>query len=172
MFTGPTVTSNRDRLPGLDGLRACSIVEVMVSHLAITNRLPWIPAFIVALLGIRGGWGVTVFFVISGFLITHLLVLEETRSGRISLGAFYARRALRILPPALAYLAVVAVAAFAGWVRVTPTDLLSSVFFFRNLTQSPDLYTAHFWSLSIEEQFYLCWPLTLKLVAPQSTSRL
>jgi peptidoglycan/LPS O-acetylase OafA/YrhL len=166
MFTRSTITSKRDRLPGLDGLRACAIVEVMVSHLAMTNRLPWVPISVMALLGMRGGWGVTVFFVISGFLITYLLVLEETRTGRIALGSFYARRALRILPPGLAYLAVIAVAAFAGWISVTHTDILSSLFFFRNLINSPDVYTAHFWSLSIEEQFYLAWPLTLRLVPP------
>jgi peptidoglycan/LPS O-acetylase OafA/YrhL len=139
----------------------------MVSHLALTGRLPWLPVTLVAFVGQRGGWGVTVFFVISGFLITFLLLLEERRTGRISLSRFYARRALRILPPAFAYLAILALLAAAGWVSVTRRDLLSAALIVRNLTGSPDVYTAHFWSLSIEEQFYLVWPLAIILVAPR-----
>jgi peptidoglycan/LPS O-acetylase OafA/YrhL len=139
----------------------------MIAHIAQTAGLPFIPLFVTAQLAARGGWGVTVFFVISGFLITYLLLLEERHTGSISLKRFYGRRAVRILPPAFLYLAVVALLGYAGWVTVTRREIISSIFFFRNLVNAPDIYTAHFWSLAIEEQFYLCWPVTMKLVPPR-----
>jgi len=86
-----------DRIPGLDGLRAVSILMVLGRHAgAPRNVFP------------NGSFGVTVFFVLSGFLITHLLLLEEAKAGWISLGGFYQRRAFRILPPALVYLVATA----------------------------------------------------------------
>jgi peptidoglycan/LPS O-acetylase OafA/YrhL len=79
-----------NRLPGLDGIRAISISLVIVFHLTVSTGLKPFTA---------GGFGVDIFFVLSGFLITWLLCSEETKTGTISLRAFYARRALRILPP-------------------------------------------------------------------------
>jgi peptidoglycan/LPS O-acetylase OafA/YrhL len=97
----------------------------------------------------RGVIGVDIFFAISGLLITSQL-LEQS-----DLRQFYVRRAFRILPPASLYLLTVALLGLTY-----RTDLLSCLFIHRNYTIGPE-YTGHFWSLSLEEQFYLAWPLVL-----------
>lgn len=112
----------------------------------------------------HGGFGVDLFFGISGLLICGRLLDENQRTGGVSLGAFYIRRAFRILPPAFAYLAVVGLLAIAGVIVVSPREWLSSVFFARNYIVMPShlgWYTGHFWSLAVEEHFYLIWPATL-----------
>ena len=107
-------TRKPSHLPSLDGLRAISIVLVLLGHLNGTSgfgKLPW--------LGIAGDiahLGVVVFFVISGFLITGLLIKEREKTGRVSLKLFYARRALRIFPASFMYLGVIATAAALGYV--------------------------------------------------------
>jgi peptidoglycan/LPS O-acetylase OafA/YrhL len=119
-----------------------------------------------------GALGVDVFFVISGFLITGGLMREWEATGTISLRNFYSRRARRILPAALVVLlCVTAVSLVIRSVELTPSPLrhgLASLFFVENwyrahLGESPEPLSAvqHYWSLSIEEQFYLIWPLTL-----------
>ena len=113
--------------------------------------------------GHLGGTGVALFFAISGFLITTLLLEERDRSGRISLRAFYLRRAFRILPPAYLYLTCVAALASAGWLaeKLPHGDIASAVFLFNNYWPDRSSYTAHFWSLAMEEHFYLLWPAAL-----------
>lgn len=108
-----------------------------------------------------GVTGVTVFFVISGFLITTLLLKEEAKTGRISLSGFYRRRAFRILPAAFAYLAVALVFALQAGLPWKPVEWIGAALFFRNLVtgDAGSHLTGHFWSLSIEEQFYLFWPV-------------
>jgi peptidoglycan/LPS O-acetylase OafA/YrhL len=135
---------------------------VVMHHVVRTDGFPSNP-------GLRhaadlGNVGVQVFFVLSGFLITWLLLGEERRSGRVQLGAFYGRRALRILPPAFAYLGVLAVVASVRGLPVVPEELRDSALFVRNLGAPHSLYTRHFWSLAIEEQFYLLWPLLLVML--------
>jgi peptidoglycan/LPS O-acetylase OafA/YrhL len=103
------------------------------------------------------------FFVLSGFLITHLLLREERADMRLDLPRFYARRALRILPPLLVYLAAVLVATWTGLTDVPANDFLACLVFVRNYIGSSPA-TAHFWSLAIEEQFYLIWPVLLAVV--------
>ena len=127
------------RIPGLDGLRAISILAVIAFH--VTYNANVFPG---------GEQGVTVFFVISGFLITYLLCEEEKRTQTVSLSGFYYRRAFRILPPALLYL--VATASFS-----TKADFWHSVLFVRNFFTNSSV-NSHFWSLSVEEQFYFVWP--------------
>ncbi len=139
----------------LDGVRALAVSSVVAFHLGMT----WAP----------GGYlGVDVFFVLSGFLITALLLSERDTNGRISLGRFYARRALRLLPALLAVLG-------ALWLFTTVTvvgdsalrvrgDGLAALFYFANwraaFGHAPFLgFMGHAWSLSIEEQFYAVWPL-------------
>jgi peptidoglycan/LPS O-acetylase OafA/YrhL len=139
----------------LDGVRALAVSSVVAFHLGMT----WAP----------GGYlGVDVFFVLSGFLITALLLSERGTNGRISLGRFYARRALRLLPALLAVLG-------ALWLFTTVTvvgdsahrvrgDGLAALFYFANwraaFGHAPFLgFMGHAWSLSIEEQFYAVWPL-------------
>jgi peptidoglycan/LPS O-acetylase OafA/YrhL len=141
------------RLPGLDGVRAISIALVLAYHVMASEGRPWD----------AGIFGVEIFFVLSGFLITWLLCSEERLSGSISLPAFYARRALRIIPPATTYLATLVVLAFLGWGTISLREIASCLFFVRNLFGGGPT-TGHYWSLSVEEQFYLLWPALMVLV--------
>jgi len=109
----------------------------------------------------NGDLGVSIFFVISGFLITGLLLKEFEENGYISLRRFYIRRALRILPPFYAFLVAVLIAWHLGWIVSDWRSWLSSLFFIRDYMLPGDWYTGHSWSLSIEEQFYLLWPAAL-----------
>ena len=104
-------------------------------------------------------FGVTVFFVISGFLITSLLLKEYDRSSRIDLRKFYRRRAVRILPASLVYIGVVLALGSASWPQSAYALTFTTSYFFRQA------YTPlqHMWSLSVEEQFYLLWPLIFLL---------
>jgi len=118
-----------------------------------------------------GALGVHMFFALSGFLITYRLLEEFEQTERIDLRAFYRRRARRILPPAMIYLALLVVLGpglhLAG---TTFPELSASLFFYRNISDPPlpgAWYTAHFWSLSLEEQFYLFWPSVLLLLGPK-----
>jgi len=154
-----------DRIPSLDGLRAVSIAMVLLAHLAGTRGFP-LSAATGRMLGL-GELGVRVFFVISGFLITGLLMDELALSKRISLGRFYLRRTLRIFPPYYTYLAIVFLVAAAGWVQLAPHDLIHGVSYTSNYYPSRSWYLGHTWSLSVEEQFYLLWPALLVLAGPR-----
>src|SRR5262245_21093106 len=107
----------------------------------------------------------------SGFLICSKLVDEEAAGG-IDLKAFYVRRAFRILPPAFLYLGVVALLGVVG-VMSGPggQEILSSALFFRNYRPLTDT-TGHFWSLSVEEHFYLFWPLLMLLFGSRTMRRI
>ena len=159
-------------LRGLDGMRALAVIAVMVYH----ANSSWLP----------GGFiGVEVFFVISGYLITLLLIGEHERSGRISLGQFYLRRARRLLPALFLMLALVTVytAMFKreelGRLR---GDVLAALGYVSNWFQIwvGQGYTAegqfaplrHLWSLAVEEQFYLVWPLVMIVLIRLGKGRL
>jgi peptidoglycan/LPS O-acetylase OafA/YrhL len=114
-----------------------------------------------------GELGVHVFFVISGFLITGLLMEELALSGRISLSRFYLRRTLRIFPAYYAYLAIAFLAAVAGWVQLAPHDLMHGLSYTSNYYPSRSWFLGHTWSLSVEEQFYLLWPALVVLTGPR-----
>jgi peptidoglycan/LPS O-acetylase OafA/YrhL len=130
---------------------------------------------------VSGGFtGVDVFFVISGFLITGLLLHERLRSGRISIAGFYARRCRRILPAATVVLVVTTLASYhwLGFIRgaTVAEDVRAAALFFANQhfasvgvdylgSQSAPSPVQHYWSLSVEEQFYLAWPLLLVCAA-------
>ena len=124
----------------------------------------------------HGGLGVDVFFAISGFLICGLLLHEYERYGGISLRRFYIRRCFRILPPYYAALAgICAVAAFAA-IPVNYSDLPSCLLFYRNYKPlgpgaEGGFYTSHFWSLAVEEHFYLIWPMLLIAVKPKRAGK-
>ena len=154
------------RRTDIEGLRAIAVLAVLLYHAGVP--------------GVGGGYvGVDVFFVVSGFLITSLLVAEKTNTNRVSLGAFYARRARRILPVS-ALVAVVTL--IASWIWLEPlrlrsladdvlaVALFSSNFVFANrgadYLQSalPPSPLQHYWSLAVEEQFYVVWPALVMLV--------
>jgi peptidoglycan/LPS O-acetylase OafA/YrhL len=150
-----------DRIPSLDGLRAISIAFVLFSHLAGTRGFPVSAA--AANVWSLGGFGVTVFFVISGFLITGLLLDELKRTDRIRLGRFYFRRTLRIFPPYFALLLGLVAAEAVGWIALQPRDMLHAATYTSNYHSDRSWFVAHTWSLSVEEQFYLLWPAVLVL---------
>ena len=145
------------RLPGLDGLRAIAVSWVILAHFLTSHRISPTNAVVVEIARM-GGFGVELFFVLSGFLITWLLLREEEKSGSIDLKAFYLRRAFRILPPALAFLAAMGVLVLWGKIQVPAWDFVSTLLFFRNFVRGPEV-TGHYWSLAIEEQFYWVWPV-------------
>ena len=159
--------------PDLEGLRGVAILAVLLFHAGIP--------------GTEGGFvGVDIFFVLSGFLITGLLLREREERGGISLSGFYARRARRILPAALIVLVAIL---FASWFVLPPLDIpdvakdvFASALFVGNIrfaVQATDYFAAdvvrspvlHYWSLGVEEQFYLLWPFLL-IVAMRYGGRL
>src|SRR5207248_5891757 len=107
------------------------------------------------------------FFAISGYLICTRLLVEEETTGSISLRSFYIRRVFRILPPAYVYLAVVAGLSAAGMIAAAWTDIASAALFYSNYIEPRSWFTGHFWSLAMEEHFYLLWPPLLLLLGPK-----
>ena len=154
------------RLPSLDGLRAISIVLVLVGHLSGTQGFGRLDLGI----GNYAHLGVVVFFVISGFLITELLRAEFHRKGKISLKLFYARRALRLFPPAYAYLACLCLFWFAGFLNLSWRDVWYAATYTANHLIGGAWEVGHLWSLSVEEQFYLLWPLAFFFAGPARAS--
>lgn len=150
-MTHPQVASAH--IPGLDGLRAVSILIVFVAHAGLGHVVP-------------GGFGVTVFFFLSGFLITSLLIRERETHGSIAIPAFYMRRMVRLMPPLLVTLGLAHLAVLLGYAEGTLdlTTLFSQLFFFYNYySLTPNAGTSVdglsiLWSLSVEEQFYLIFP--------------
>lgn len=150
------------RLPSLDGLRAVAIGLVTAGHAA--SSAGWTPqrAWLDALdpLLFNDVLGVRVFFVLSGFLITTLLLREERRRAAVSLEAFYLRRVLRIVPVVVAYVAIVAVFERSIGRHVLAPFVHALTFttggFFEGESSK---VLGHTWSLSVEEQFYIAWPV-------------
>ena len=156
------------RLPALDGVRGIAILMVMALHVGyvVHPASPGLPRSYAT-----GGFaGVDVFFVLSAFLITTLLLEEKDRTGGVSLSDFYARRAFRLLPAlGLLLAAHLLYAIDTGLsIRREAEALLSVSFYSSNFTQSFHMYMpselSHTWSLAIEEQFYLLWPSLLILI--------
>jgi peptidoglycan/LPS O-acetylase OafA/YrhL len=156
------------RIPSLDGLRAVSIGLVLLGHLSGTRRFPaWIhPPAMLANLGVR------VFFVISGFLITAPLLKKWTETGNINLRRFYLRRILRLSPPFYLYLAVLLLLVSLGRVTVGRGDLLHAFTYTMNYHHPHSWPVGHLWSLAVEEQFYLLWPLVILLCQPAGAMKL
>lgn len=155
-------------LPTLDGWRAIAILGVLVCHGsdALFNNSGLYPSDRWYGLTRYGAFGVDIFFGLSGFLICTRLLQERRRDGDISLAGFYIRRAFRILPPYLTYLIIVGLLGYVGVLTVHRWEWLSSLLFFRNYIAAREggWYLAHFWSLAVEEHFYLIWPGLLVLL--------
>lgn len=141
------------RIPSLDGLRAISITLVVLSHWVTWDRVPPL------LLESYGKLGVHVFFILSGYLITNLLLREYDRTSTINLRDFYVRRAFRIFPAAFVFLAIVIV---LFWHQMRWYHVAAALFYVANMDDSRPWIFGHLWSLSIEEQFYLLWPFAVK----------
>lgn len=157
------------RVAGLDGLRTVAVMLVIVYHVE-PDPLP------------GGSVAVDVFFTLSGFVITRLLVAEYARTGRIGLGSFYRRRWLRLVPAMLVMCAVIALLSVA-----LPLPLLDGAWVAAGLAAASVVnlvragesgpYTditaplSHTWSLGVEEQFYLAWPLLLLVLLRHATAR-
>ena len=156
------MASKNTRVPCLDGLRAVSILFVLFGHLGGTIGFPIGEGH--TALPFLASLGVRVFFVISGYLITRLLLIEQARRGSILLPRFYFRRVFRILVPYYAFLAAMAMAARLGWIDLRPGDMGYALAYLSNYHAAPAWPLAHTWSLAVEEQFYLLWPALLMLL--------
>jgi len=147
-------------IPALDGIRALAVALVIFYH---------------AGLGTSGALGVLVFFVLSGFLITWLLLKEDEKCGTISLKGFYRRRCLRIFPAFYCFLIITVLLRIAVRHPVPWPTVWSSFFYYANyyyaIMRPAEKFMGHTWSLAVEEQFYLCWPL-LFLVFRKNRKRL
>jgi peptidoglycan/LPS O-acetylase OafA/YrhL len=149
-------SSQAPRIPSLDGIRALSIYLVLLAHLKGTAGFPIANGR--STIGDIGELGVRIFFVISGFIITKLLLQELEQSGAISLRRFYLRRTLRIFPASYCYLAVIGLISAFGFLSVTGSDLRNGAVYLMNYAKTRSWSVGHMWSLSVEEQFYLLWP--------------
>lgn len=157
--TSHHAASHSQHLPALDGLRAVAVFIVIAYHAGITPGIP-------------GGLGVTLFFVLSGFLITWLLLREYDKSSTISIRTFYVRRTLRIFPAYYVFVVFSLAVDFARGHKWT-AGLIAAAFtylvnYYNAFQGHPDTSVAHAWSLGVEEQFYLLWPVIFLLLINHS----
>ncbi len=147
-------------IKGFDSLRAISIIMVMISHLLpagydfYETRL-WIV--------VSGDTGVRIFFTLSGFLITTLLIKEKEKKGFINFKSFFARRFIRLLPPLLLFYCTIALFMTTGDIQSTWIGFYFSLLYLYNFVPH-NYYTVelgHTWSLAVEEQYYLIWPFLI-----------
>ena len=149
----------RGQIPALDGLRAIAVLLVLLTHCVQTSGFPEWP--LLQYVSHKGTIGVDIFFVISGFLITTLLVRELDREGRVQLKRFYFRRFLRIMPAYVGLMIAVAVCQRAGYFELQSRDWIGAATYTSNFRYRPSWELGHSWSLSVEEHFYLLWPFVL-----------
>jgi len=149
-----------DFIPGLNGIRAIAVLIVLAAHLKLSSLIP-------------GGFGVTLFFFISGFLITRLLLAEHRKKGRITLKTFYIRRFIRLYP---ALLFMLGGSTILFWISGFPgpswLESMAGVFYFSNVYQllgnmglaHPTMSWRPLWSLAVEEHFYLVFPALMVIL--------
>lgn len=142
-------------IPGLNGIRALAVIIVLAAHLKVSSHIP-------------GGFGVTLFFFVSGFLITRLLIAENKTKGRVRLRQFYIRRFIRLYPALLFMLGFSTIVfLLSGLQGPSWLESLAGVFYFSNIFQllgdmghvEPVMAWRPLWSLAVEEHFYLFFPL-------------
>ena len=168
-----------ERSPLIDGCRGVSVLLVIVNHLLafrfpLSDQRPLselglsldlVPPLISRLMLPFAGLGVQIFFVISGFLITTLLIREEKADHQISIGAFYIRRIFRILPAFMVFMFTLFALRAAGIIQLDNEAFGRSALFVCNFSiEKCSWWLAHTWSLGVEEQFYLAWPLLFVVV--------
>ena len=151
-------SKSKDYIPSLDGFRGISIILVILSHIVYKSTNPFLEIF-------SGYFGVTIFFVISGYLITSLLLKERAKNGSISLRKFYIRRALRIIPVSYLFILVLFILDKILSLKTPGQSYWAALLYIKNtpLLFTQDTFSAHFWSLSVEEQFYILFPWLLVL---------
>lgn len=153
------------RISSLDGLRAISVLFVIIGHFQ--------PGYLESQLGALGkglnllfarpALGVNIFFVLSGFIITELLLKEKAQTGEINLKGFFFRRVFRIIPAFYFYLSFVVILACMGDLSLTFKELLNSALFLRDYIPGANSWgVTHSWSLGVEEKFYLFYPWIIK----------
>lgn len=141
------------RIHSLNGVRAICISMVLLAHVAGTRNFP-----ASRVLEAYGNPGVRIFLILSGYLITLQLLKEHGKTGRISLRNFYTRRAYRIFPAAYVFM----IAGIAtSWSTLSRANILAALTYTLNYYPRGDHVLGHLWSLGVEEQFYLVWPLCL-----------
>jgi peptidoglycan/LPS O-acetylase OafA/YrhL len=147
-------------IPSLNGLRALSIIMVILSHLKANCFLPENYFFRYAgMIICNGALGVTIFFIISGFLITTLLIKEREKNGFIFLKKFYARRIIRIFPAYYFLLFVYFILTQLNYAEISTTSWIAALFYLRQFYPIYEHLIGHLWSLSVEESFYVFFPL-------------
>jgi len=163
--------ANRSRIAGLDGLRAIAILAVLLAHsLEVSVARSPSDARWIAIASKFGPFGVRLFFAISGYLITSLFLRELKAYGPVlALRMFYIRRVFRIVPPFLPYLAVLAIGGALWHWPIRELEIVRAGAFLGNYFPGSWLVN-HFWSLAVEEHFYLFWP-PLMALAGQSRSK-
>lgn len=170
MSDGAAPPPNRFWRPELDGLRFVAFLAVFVSHALPASAARWDalgPLAPLAATAVKAGaWGVDLFFLLSAYLITELLRREWDATGTIALGRFWARRCLRIWPLYYAFLALhLLVLPHLGFAALPKDHAVAYLLFGGNWATvwwgAPGTVSGHLWSVSIEEQFYLAWPLLL-----------
>lgn len=161
---GATHSGHTQSIPSLDGIRAISVLIVVLAH----SGFEVVP----------GGLGVTIFFFLSGYLITTLMLAENASNGRLSIPSFYARRIFRLMPPLLVTLAVAYSLTFLGVLPggITASGLAAQLFYFANyygiffdLGNTTPAGTGILWSLAVEEHFYIFYPLLMTWLLANKT---
>jgi peptidoglycan/LPS O-acetylase OafA/YrhL len=149
------------RIPCLDGYRGIGTLLIVLGHSA---KRVYIPVPAADRLYRSVSWSeiaLNLFFVLSGFLITHLLLREWSAHGQISLRGFYRRRFLRIIPPYVPYLIAVCLLQWGGVLAISGNDWVGALTYTMNFHVRTGWELGHFWSLSVEEHFYLIWPAVI-----------
>ncbi len=160
------------RIGSLDGLRSIAILLVLAGHCCDNYfRSDGIPNWVEEIIG-NSSFGVRLFFVLSGFLITSLLIKERQATGRVSLARFYLRRTLRIFPAFYLYVGTILLLTVFGVLKISGSQFLAAMTYTWNYnglwihhgTVEGSWFLGHLWTLALEEQFYLCWPLLFILI--------
>lgn len=158
-------------IKGFDGLRAISIIFVLITHLGMDSVIKENKFLAKNYNLFSGSTGVMIFFTISGFLITSLLLKEKKSNGRINLKYFFIRRFLRLTPPLILFFITVFILMFFNFLPSDYLALLISFFYLYNFVPYVHYYgeLGHTWSLGVEEQFYLLWPFVIHKIKKNKT---
>jgi len=166
----PTAPVQKERIPELDGLRAISVALVIVYHSWLYAKTVQVPLGLSWLIDYVGLLGVKIFFVISGFIITRLMLEELSATGRFSARVFFIKRVFRIIPAFWTYLSVVTLLVGLGVISSDTSNMIPSLLFTSDFLQwGSSFFYAHSWSLSVEEQFYILFPLLVGLLVRKGT---